>query len=137
MVLLVADDIPQNLANKYHQLKKEITGDGWYVNELIVPRASNWDSGEEVVAIKNQISQVYQDQPENDKPKLLFILGHLPLPRCGSADVVAPDEHSQNRGARGCDAYYADMDGLFTDTSTYNPGGLVTPLAVNLPGDFK
>lgn len=137
MILLVADDIPAELATKYIRLKKELTADGWFVNELIVPASGGWDSGNEVVTIKNQITSIYNNAPLADKPKLLFILGHVPLPRSGSADVIAPDDHNQNKGARGCDAYYADIDGNFTDTATYNPGGLATPLAVNLPGDYK
>jgi hypothetical protein len=137
MILLVANDIPANLATKYNRLKSEITSDGWFVNELIVPRASSWDSGNQVVNIKNQISEIYKIASQNDKPKMIFILGHVPLPRCGSADIITPDDHNENKGARGCDAYYADIDGMFTDVATYNPSGLATPLAVNLPGDFK
>jgi hypothetical protein len=137
MILLVADDIPAALAVKYTRLKKEITADGWFINELIVPKANSWDSGNEVVTIKNQLISVYNSAPIADKPKLLFILGHVPLPRSGSTSVIAPDDHSENKGARGSDAYYADIDGTYTDTATYNPGGLATTLAVNLPGDFK
>jgi hypothetical protein len=137
MILLVAQDIPTNLATKYFRLKKELTNEGWFVNELIVPKATNWDSGNQVVTIKTQIQNIYNAAPTTDKPKVLFILGHVPMPRSGSANVVAPDDHSQNAGARGCDGYYADMDGVYTDTATFNPGGLTTPLAINQPNDFK
>lgn len=137
MILLVADNIPTNLSVKYNRLKSELTNDGWFVNELIVARATNWDSGIEVVTIKNQIQTLYNNAPINDKPKTLFILGHVPLPRCGSTEVVAPDDHNQNKGARGCDGYYADIDGVYTDTANYNPGGLSSSLAINLPNDFK
>lgn len=137
MILLVANDVPVNLSTKYIRLKKELTSEGWFVNEIVVPRATNWDSGNEVVAIKNQIQAIYTNAPSNDKPKSLFILGHVPMPRCGSTNVVAPDDHSQNTGARGCDGYYADIDGVYTDTASYYPGGLSTPLAINLPNDFK
>ncbi len=137
MILLVANDVVTSLPAKYNRLKKELTADGWFVNELVVPRASNWDSGNEVVTIKNQIMSIYNNAPTNDKPKALFILGHVALPRSGSTSVTAPDEHDENQGARGCDAYYADMDGIYTDTATFNPGSLATPLAINLPGDFK
>ena len=137
MILLVAQDIPTNLATKYFRLKKELTNDGWFVNELIVPKATSWDSGNQVVTIKTQIQNIYNAAPTTDKPKVLFILGHVPMPRSGSANVVAPDDHSQNAGARGCDGYYADMDGVYTDTATFNPGGLTTPLAINQPNDFK
>lgn len=137
MILLVAQDIPINLATKYFRLKKELTNEGWFVNELIVPKATSWDSGNQVVTIKTQIQNIYNAAPTTDKPKVLFILGHVPMPRSGSANVVAPDDHSQNAGARGCDGYYADMNGVYTDTATFNPGGLTTPLAINQPNDFK
>lgn len=137
LILLVANDIPINTPAKYNRLKKELTSDGWFVNEIIVPKSTNWDSGNEVVTIKTKIVNVYSGAPSNDKPKALFILGQVPLPRSGASSVVAPDDHVENKGARGCDAYYADIDGVYTDTATYNPGGLVTPLAINLPGDFK
>lgn len=137
MILLVADDIPANLSTKYERLKKELTADGWLVNELIVAKANGWDSGSDVVTVKNLVTGIYSNAPVNDKPKVLFILGHVPMPRSGSSLVTAPDAHDQNKGARGCDAFYADIDGVFTDTATYNPGGLSSPLAINLPGDFK
>ncbi len=137
MILLVAQDIPADLPVKYDRLKKELTNEGWFVNELVVPKATNWDSGNQVVTIKTQIQNIYDDAPATDKPKVLFILGHVPMPRCGSTNVVAPDDHSQNAGARGCDGYYADIDGVYTDTATFNPGGLSTPLAINLPNDYK
>jgi hypothetical protein len=137
MILLTSSDVPANFDIKFKRLKKELTNDGWFVNELIVPRATNWDSGNEVVTIKNQIVNIYNNAPNNDKPKAIFILGHVPLPRSGSTLAVAPDDHDQNKGARGCDGYYADIDGLYTDTATFNPGGLSTPLAINLPSDYK
>lgn len=138
MILLVADNISTGLAAKYKRLKKELTGEGWFVNELIVPKAVGWDNGNAVVGIRNQIATLYNNAPANDKPKVLFILGHVPMPRSGSTSVTSPDGHNQNMGARGCDGYYADINGVYTDTTaTFNPGGLQTPLAINLPGDYK
>lgn len=139
MILLVSDDIPtfQFLSEKYIRLKKEITNDGWFVNELIVPRATSWDSGNEVVTIKNQIMSIYNNAPPTDKPKAIFILGHVPLPRSGSTNIVSPDDHFENTGARGSDSYYADIDGVYTDNASYNPGGLGTSLAINIPNDSK
>lgn len=137
MILLVSNDIPTTLSEKYIRLKKEITADGWLINEILVPRATSWDSGNEVISIRNQVGNVYSNAPSNDKPKVLFILGHVPLPRSGSTNVTAPDGHDQSKGARGCDAYYADVDGVFTDTATFNPGNLSSPLAINLPGDYR
>lgn len=137
MILLIAQNVVDSLPTKVDRLKTELTGEGYYVNELIVKQAANWYSGDTVVSIKNQIQNIYNAAPANDKPKVLFILGHVPMPRSGSTPVTAPDGHNENRGARGADCYYADIDGIYTDTATYNPMGLVTPLAENLPGDYK
>ena len=136
MILLVADNIVNNLPAKYTELKKDLTGDGWLVQELIVPRAAGWDSGDTVITIRNQVQNIYNSAPAGDKPKLLFILGHVPVPRSGLGGQT-PDDHIQNAGARGADTYYADIDGVYTDVSSYNPGGLSSPYAVNLPGDYK
>lgn len=137
MILLAAKNITDSLPVKYIRLKKELTAEGWFVNELIVNKAGSWDSGDTVITIKNQIKAIYNNAPLSDKPKCIFILGHVPMPRSGSTLVTAPDAHDQNKGARGCDAYYADIDGVYTDTATFNPGGLYDDLQINLPGDFK
>lgn len=137
MILLVANDIVNSLHTKYLRLKRELTGEGWFVNDIVVPKASSWYSGDTVVSIRNQIIALYDNAPINDKPKALFILGHVPMPRSGSSNVTAPDAHDENKGARGFDGYYADIDGVYTDTATFNLGGLQIPEAVNLPGDFK
>jgi Secretion system C-terminal sorting domain len=136
MILLIANDVAENLSEKVKRLKRELTGEGWFVNEIIVNKANGWYSGDTVVSIKNQIVTIFNAAPISDKPKQLFILGHVPLPRSGATEVVAPDEHNENKGARGCDAYYADIDGMYTDTATYNPAGLASEYAINLPNDF-
>lgn len=137
LILLVAENISTGLPAKVNRLKKELTGDGWFVNELVVPKANGWNSGDTVVGIRSQVATIYNNAPAGDKPQMLFILGHVPLPRSGSSAVTAPDGHDENKGARGCDGYYADIDGVYTDLNTFNPGGLQTSLAINLPGDFK
>jgi Peptidase family C25 len=137
MILLVADNIANALPDKLLRLKRDLVGDGWRVNELVVPADTDWDGGQAAQAIRTQLKNLYDAAPSGQKPSHLFILGHVPLPRSGSTDVPAPDEHNENKGARGADTYYADLDGEFTDVATYNPGGLSTPLAINQPGDFR
>ena len=137
MILLVAADVPSAIPEAYAGLKRDLTADGWWVEELVVARASSWDSGAEVLSIRAAIQAIYDQAPADDKPRQLLILGHVPLPRCGAQPIPAPDLHAENRGARGCDAFYADLDGQFTDTLDYDPGNLVDPLLVNRPGDFK
>jgi hypothetical protein len=73
MILLTANDVVTGQNIKYTRLKKELTGDGWLVQELTVPRATNWDSQNEVVTIKNQITTLYNNAPLGDKPKCIFI----------------------------------------------------------------
>jgi hypothetical protein len=136
MILLIDSSLLLPLATEITQLKKDITGDGWLVEEIAVNKGNGWYSGSAVVGVKQKITAVYNAAPANDKPKLLFMLGHIPMPRSG-ANAYPPDEHDENKGARGADTYYADIDGTYTDNSTYNPGNLITPLAINLPGDFK
>jgi hypothetical protein len=137
MILVVSSTIANALPTKVTRLRRELTADGWFVEQLVVNTPAGWDAGNAVVALRQQIQSLWNAAPANDKPKQLFLLGHVPLPRSGSTFVTAPDEHDENKGARGCDAYYADIDGVYTDTATFNPGGLATPLAINLPGDFK
>ncbi|MFT3979962.1 MAG: fibronectin type III domain-containing protein [Ferruginibacter sp.] len=136
MVLLLADNIANSLPGAVDTLKRDLTGDGWQVNTIIVKRAAGWDSGDTVVAVRQQVQALYNATPAGDKPRLLFIVGHVPLPRSG-LNGQTPDDHSQNAGARGADTYYADIDGVFTDEGTYNPGNLSSPYAENIPGDYK
>ncbi len=137
MVLVVAQNVQDALPLKIDQLTDDLTAEGWLVNKMLAPADNDWDGGQNAVDLKQRIREVYDAAPASDKPTHLFLLGHLPVPRSGSTPVMAPDEHDENKGARGADTYYADLDGIFTDVATYNPGGLATPLAINLPGDLR
>lgn len=137
MILVISDDYADAMSEKITRLKKDLTGDGWYVNELVVEKGSiNLDDGENVVEVKDSISAIYNNAPVDDKPKVLFILGSVPLPRMGQG-LQAPDGHIESTGARGSDSYYADIDGLFTDTSTYDIPEQNLDLTKNYPGDFR
>jgi hypothetical protein len=136
MILLLDSSLQTPLNTELQRLRKDLTGDGWKVEQVIAPRAAGWNSGDTVVLVKQRIKNVYDTCPTNDKPSHLFIFGYVPMPRAGR-DAFPPDEHDENKGARGADCYYADLDGVYTDNQTYNPGNLVTPLAINLPNDYK
>lgn len=135
MILVIDTSFQGSLASEIMQLKTDLTNEGWFVNELYVPRASTWNTETEIINIKNEITTLYNSAPANDKPTHLFLLGHIPIARSGLGEI-APDQHIENRGARGADCYYADIDGVFTDTQTFNPGG-IDANAINLPGDLK
>jgi hypothetical protein len=136
MLLVIDNSIAIALTNEIQTLKKDLTGDGWFVEPIFVNRVNGWDGGLATVSLKQQIVAIYNNAPNNDKPTHLFLLGHIPMPRSGR-DAFPPDEHDENKGARGADCYYADMDGVYTDNQTFNPGNLVTPLAINLPNDNR
>ena len=136
IILLVASDIVTGLSSKFLRLKKELTAEGWYVNVISVNRANSWDSGNDVTEIRSRIQDLYNNAPSDDKPKILFILGHVPMPRSGSGGY-SPDGHYWHQGARGCDAYYADIDGIYTDDDEYNPDGLLNNLQSNFQDDYR
>lgn len=135
MILVIDDSFQNSLATEILQLKKDLTNEGWFVNELYVPRATTWDTEPEIITVRNQIAAIYNNAPANDKPTHLFLLGHIPIARSGLG-AIAPDHHTESKGARGADCYYADIDGVFTDTQTYNPGG-IDAIQINLPNDLK
>ncbi len=135
MILVIDNSFQASLSSEILQLKRDLTHEGWFVNELFVPRATTWETEPAIVTIKNQIKSIYNNAPANDKPKHLFILGHIPIARSGLG-ASTPDDHDENKGARGADCYYADIDGVYTDTANFNPGN-IDPKAINLAGDLK
>src|SRR5207248_1131072 len=65
--------------------------------------------------------------------------GHVPVPYSG---LLNPDGHPNHLGAWPADAYYGDMDGLWTDTTVNyvgtDPGDPAdTARLANVPGDGK
>lgn len=135
MILAIDNSFQSSLAAEIIQLKQDLTNEGWYVIEIYVPRATTWETEASIITTKNLITAAYTNSPSNDKPSHLFLLGHIPIARSGQ-NAIAPDNHDVNKGARGADCYYADIDGVYTDLATYNPGG-INAMAINLPNDNK
>lgn len=108
------------------RLKNDMRGDGWW------PIAFHTGPSSTVQSVKNQIVTSYNADPNNVKAVLL--LGSVPIPYSGDA---AWDGHSPDHlGAWPCDAFYADVNGVWTDTSVNNvlPNRLAND---NIPGDGK
>ncbi len=135
MILVIDNSFQTSLSLEIAQLKQDLTFEGWFVNELFVNRATTWETEPAILSIKQSITNIYNNAPEVDKPKHLFLLGHIPIARSGLAENT-PDDHDENKGARGADCFYADIDGVFTDTQTYNVAGIDSK-AINLPNDLK
>ncbi len=142
MILLIDNSIITPLSTEIEQLKTDLVGDGWLVETIASQRVEGWNGGQAVTVVKQQIVNVYNAAPTNDKPKLLFILGHVPVARSGLA-LEAADGHPENEGALASDAYYADIDGIWTDTGTHtsptdpNHTTFADPNNTNIPGDYK
>ncbi|TDP58016.1 T9SS type A sorting domain-containing protein [Flavobacterium dankookense] len=135
MILVIDTSFETSLAAEILQLKHDLTNEGWFVIEIYVPRATTWETENSIITVKNAIIAAYNNSPINDKPSHLFLLGHIPIARSGQGES-APDEHDENKGARGADCFYADIDGVYTDAATYNPGNIDVK-AINLPNDLK
>ncbi|MFN0035054.1 MAG: hypothetical protein ACKVUS_08310, partial [Saprospiraceae bacterium] len=107
------------------RLKNDMRGDGWW------PIAFHTGPSSTVQSVKNQIIASYNADPLNVKAVLL--IGTVPIPYSGNANW---DGHPEHAGAWPSDAYYADVNGTWTDVSENN----VTPARaanVNIPGDGK
>jgi hypothetical protein len=96
----------------------------------------------EHINIRNQIKALYDAYP--GELKNVVILGRVAVPRSGISTVY-PDGHG-NKAAVGADAFYADMDGVWTDikTNAYHVGngipvtGFVNhPTSVAFPPEVK
>lgn len=95
----------------------------------------------EHINIRNQLIALYNAYPGEFKN--VALLGKVAAVRSGIG-YTGPDGHG-NRAAVGADAYYADMDGVWTDTGNnlnQYPAGTsrdnaITDGSINLAGDNK
>ena len=106
LILIVDSTYADSLSFELHRLMKDISGDGWAIVRHDVSPADS------VPDIKAIIVNEYNSDPSNIKAVLLF--GHVPVPYSGDLN---PDGHPDHKGAWPADAYYADINGNFTDIS--------------------
>ncbi len=133
LALVVADDIPMKLGEEYAQYKADLVSEGWFIHEIVTPRAPDYLSNgtgpndargvptapfmDAHVLIRNQIIALYNQYP--GELKNVVLLGKVPVPRSGHF-LSGPDGHG-NRAAVGADAYYAEMDGDWQDNLSNAP----------------
>ena len=125
LVLLVDATIAPALAPELTRLTQDLAGDGWTVLRRDVSRTAP------VTEIKAIIKADYDADPA--RVEAVFLFGHVPVPYSGDTN---PDGHRDHQGAWPADAYYGDMDGLYTDT-TVNRTIAARPENHNIPGDGK
>lgn len=125
-VLLVVDQAHSTaLAGELERLRMDLIGDGWMVIRENVSPA--WGAP----AVKEVIQGHYNVDPA--AMKAVFLVGHVAVPYSGDYDA---DWHADHRGAWPADSYYADMDGVWTD-STVTSTGANKAWNHNIPGDGK
>lgn len=142
--VVVASDVKDKLPVEFAQYKADLVADGWVVHEIVCPRAKDYTSNgtdtnadgvpdsafpSDHIAIRNQLIALYNTYP--GELKNVALIGKVPTARSGLV-LYGPDGHG-NISSQGADAYYADMDGVWTDnyTNAYTRDNLTT--ATDIP----
>lgn len=133
LILAVDATMAGPLGGELHRLVLDLTGDGWEVVRTDIARTAT------PVQARDAIRGWYAQDPARTRAVLLF--GRIPVPYSGQ---VCPDGHwdplpdPHHRGAWPADAFYGDMDGVWTDASVhYTVGNLGGTRNHNVPGDGK
>ena len=125
-IILVVDQSHTNaLAMELARLQRDLVGDGWTVIRHDV------SPNDSVVTIRNLIRSDYNAAP--GQVEAVFLFGHIPVPYSGDFNA---DGHSNHKGAWPTDAYYGEMNGVWTDTTVTNATAS-DPRNRNVPGDGK
>lgn len=130
-LLLIDSTISAPLADEIAQFKSDLAGDGYFVVERLVPRAETFDR-EKVEFVKNIIKSEYL--LDSFSLNTAIFLGRVPVPYSG--DYTIDGHRPEHEGAWPADAYYADVDGNWTDTAK----ACVVAMSErqhNYPGDGK
>jgi len=125
IIVLIDSTFADSLSNEFARLEADLSGDGWKtIRHTISPTAS-------VTAVKAIIVNDYNQAPA--ATRAVFLLGHIPVPYSGN---INPDGHTDHKGAWPADAYYADINGSWTDASV-NSTTATDTRNINIPGDGK
>jgi hypothetical protein len=123
-IVLVDSTFRDSCKNEIAQLMADLRGDGWGVVRHDVGRNAA------VTTVRGLIQSDYASLPY---VKSLLLLGHIPVPYSGD---INPDGHPDHLGAWPTDAYYADVNGSWTDVSVFDTAASRTQNK-NKPGDGK
>lgn len=123
ILLIVDNTYAADLTNELARLQLDLAGDGWTVLRHDVSRSDS------VTNVKAIIAADYL--ADSNAVKSVFLFGHVPVPFSGN---MAPDGHDNHIGAWPADGFYADLDGLWTDSTVSNTSA---GRLRNIPGDGK
>ena len=131
VIVVVAQNILDELPDAFEQYKKDLVGDGWTVHTVVAPtREDTSGEGFHHVALRDEIISIYGSYP--GEVKHVALVGEVPIVRTGNR-YFGPDGHG-DVAAFGTDAYFADVDDDWTDTSQ---NSRTEERYRNLPNDGK
>lgn len=136
IILLIDSSYISALSIEINQLEEDLMASGWITYKLFAGR------NEKASVVKDRISKFMDSKVE--RPKTLYILGHVPVPYSGyfssTGDRPPPDGHVEgsgnHTGAWPADVYYGDFAGVYTDRSVTCTTGS-DPRNHNIPNDGK
>lgn len=124
VLLVIEDRVATGLADKVARLRDDLLAEGWLVTSLTV------GAGDSPVSVRQKIAAAYN--AASPRPQALYLLGRIPVAKSGSTwtqyaglgppyagpeDLIprSPDGHEPR--ALPSDAFYADVDGVWTDAN--------------------
>lgn len=109
-LVVIDSSLKQGLQFEIDRLRQDLEEDGWHAQLIYVQK------NESVQQVKSRIKS--WSSARKDIHQALFLLGRIPVPYSG--DIVPDGHHADHKGAWPCDGYYADLDGIWTDSLVNN-----------------
>ena len=138
VLLLVADSLSESLEPDLTSFRQDLIGDGWSVAQRKAPShiaSSSRQYRRRLQTAKSIVAEFYREAPT--ERNVVLLIGRVVVPYSGSS---AEDGHQRkgddHRGAWPCDAWYGDVDGVWTD-ETVSYRNQTYRANTNLPGDGK
>ncbi len=117
VLLVIAENIASDIQASIKTFISDLHGDGWLVEHVNVAkheprRRSRYR--QQIQDVKSKIAGFHQRSPTTQN--VVLLIGNVPIPYSG---FRAEDGHTKkgddHRGAWPCDAFYGDIDGVWTD----------------------
>ena len=134
VVLLVTQTISDGMPDELAAYVRDLGAEGWTVHTIVVPAGGYDGTGNLHQPIRASIQALNTSYP--GEIKNVILLGRVPVVRSGLYDGTRPDGHI-NSFAEAADAYYAEMDGNWTDTGNNSSYTVPNAYFGNVAGDGK
>lgn len=124
ILVLVDSTLAQSILSELDQLQVDLVGDGYIADFVHLPSSYN---SKNVKSLIVNYKNLYQDL------STLYLIGNIAFAESGNYNL---DGHLDHTGAQLADYFYADLDGVWTDTVNY-PGNGINNLFQNIANDGK